>query len=299
VTAVLRRLPIGFWQGWARQSWLPWGLRDRALRAAWPPAQGIDHPFEEACDAGRFAGNLDNFVDWSIFFYGAYEQGLLNLLRNVARRSPPEDQVFWDIGANVGQHSVGVSPYVRETHSFEPFPPVRQRLQCNVALNPDRKIVVHPYGLSDKAAELPFYGPSSINLGGGTFDPNDDMSDKTPAGVLPLCAGDDLVDAGAAPAPTLIKMDIQGFEPMALAGLRRSIEAQRPVIACEYTDLSRDNGGPDHGVGWLRAAGYEFYGMGGTPERLKLFAIPEGTGVGTLDLLFVPREKRSKVAGLD
>ena len=298
MTALLRGLPIGFWQGWARQGWLPWGVRDRVLRLAWPPVDGPSHAFEEECAAGRFAGNIDNFVDWSIFFYGAYEHGLLSLLQSIARAAPPAGQVFWDIGANVGQHSVGVSPFVAETHSFEPFPPVRQRLERNAALNPGRRIVVHPYGLSDKAGELPFYGPASSNLGGGTFDPNDDLSDKIPAGMLPLCVGDDLVDAGAAPAPTLIKMDIQGFEPMALAGLRRSIEAKRPVIACEYTDLSRDNGGPDHGVGWLRAAGYEFFGMGGTPERLRLFAIPEGTGVGTLDLLFVPREKRGIVRGL-
>ncbi len=52
---------------------------------------------------------MDNFIDWSVFHYGGYARHELLLLADLAgalRSSAHRQLAFFDIGANVGNHSL-------------------------------------------------------------------------------------------------------------------------------------------------------------------------------------------------
>src|SRR3984957_15808788 len=77
-----------------------------------------------------YSGDLSNYVDWSVYLYGAYSNNELQLLHDIVRalRDKIQHITFYDVGANVGQHTLFISKYVDEVMSFEPFEPVRKQL---------------------------------------------------------------------------------------------------------------------------------------------------------------------------
>ncbi|MDF3075615.1 MAG: hypothetical protein K0S54_3282, partial [Alphaproteobacteria bacterium] len=116
-----------------RLRFLPFGLRDRALRLLFPPQHRHDHAFVCTVGRARYAGNLDNYVDWSIFFYGQYERYLLDFIALVLPQLGSRP-VFWDIGANSGQHALFAAGLGAKVEAFEPFEPVRVKLLYSLTL---------------------------------------------------------------------------------------------------------------------------------------------------------------------
>ena len=52
----------------------------------------------------RYHGDFEYYLDWYIYFFGAYEKKELFLLWDLVADIP--DSVFVDVGANIGQHSL-------------------------------------------------------------------------------------------------------------------------------------------------------------------------------------------------
>src|SRR3990167_2666358 len=132
----------------------------------------LDRPIEFLVDSYgyKYHGRSDNYIDAHILYCGAYEKPLLYFLRDVMR-TKGADGIFVDVGANTGQHSLFISQYSKEVHAFEPYPPVLARFRDMVASNGIQNIRLHPVGLGNQKAKLPFYEPPPDNLGTGSFDP--------------------------------------------------------------------------------------------------------------------------------
>ncbi len=71
------------WLG--RREWIPFGVRDRVIRHFADPNLQTPNPYEVEFFGMRYRGDLSNFIDWSVYFYGAYEKANLALLRDLAR----------------------------------------------------------------------------------------------------------------------------------------------------------------------------------------------------------------------
>lgn len=80
------------------QNWIRWGLRYRVFTLFKP----VDYEFIVPFFGLKYAGNLNNFIDRAVYFYGAHEREAL--LYMGSRINP--DAVVLDIGANVGHHSL-------------------------------------------------------------------------------------------------------------------------------------------------------------------------------------------------
>lgn len=186
----------------------------------------------------RYQGNLNNFIDWSVYFYGAYEKANLALLRDLAR-SQGGRCTFVDVGSNVGQHSLWMSQYCQEVHAFEPWIAVRRRLEEKLAINRVRNIAVHGVALGEKHEKLPFYAPTGTNLGSGSFlathspTQNRLLSDR-----LEVVRGDDYFRQHGI-CPSLIKIDVEGFEPQVLWGMRDTIAELSPTILIEFSTTTQ------------------------------------------------------------
>jgi FkbM family methyltransferase len=172
-----------------------------------------------------------------------------NLYRRLEEALQPGD-VFWDVGANVGF----VSAYfarpglkLSSLHAFEPNPVPLKTLQSLFSGN--TRCFVHPFGLGDQDTMVTM-SLSSLGSCWGTMarDFHEGMQIQ-----VPVRRGDTAVREMRLPAPDVIKIDVEGFEPSVFAGLAETIAKHRPIITFEHIFLSDDQ------IKQLVPKGYQLY----------------------------------------
>ena len=178
-----------------------------------------------------YEGRSGNFIDDDILYNGAQEKYILFFLRDVADSLEKKGVVFFDIGANVGQHSLFMSRLVKEVHAFEPYPPVLDRFRKMVKINRIDNIFIHPVGLGNQNGKLPFFEPPDYNLGAGSFVSGFDR--KNNDNTMPIVIGDELLKKGGISRVDIIKCDIEGYEKQALLGLKCTLIKNRPIFVME------------------------------------------------------------------
>jgi len=164
--------------------------------------------------------------------------------------------VVYDVGAHIGFHALFCGLIVGPTGrviAFEPDPGCMESLLRQIAANPQLPVTVLPFALSDR--------PTTLRLrpyGNG-------QSHVHPEGELSIEATtiDALVESGRAPAPDLIKIDVEGHEAAVLDGARKTLSKHRPVILCDYNpgntlDVSREILGP---LGYQVSGGLPIMGI--------------------------------------
>ena len=158
---------------------------------------------------------------------------------------PRSDERFVDCGASIGESISGLLEITNlsldrawliepDRTNIETLTKLMARLARD---RPDleSKITLVPAAVGEAAGRVPFRHAGGH--GGNVVEPN--ARDALVADV-DLVAIDDVIDA-----PTMIKMDIEGYELAALRGARRSIERHRPRLcvsayhrATDLVDLS-------------------------------------------------------------
>lgn len=134
-----------------------------------------------------------------------YLNRMLSMLR-------PED-VLYDIGANIGLVALHAASRCR-TVAFEPDPGFLHRLRRNVALNPSAAVDVRPVAISNSTQAVHLFtsgaggnSPSLVN------QRNEQNVVEVQATTLDTLSRDNTL-----PAPTVLKLDIEGAEILALRG---------------------------------------------------------------------------------
>ena len=95
--------------------------------------------------------------------FGIYEKVELMNLKFYLNK----DDVFLDVGDNIGNHSFFLSNFVKEVHSFEPVNSIFKLLQLNVSnLN---NVKTYNFGLSIKN-EISNFKIDSNNFGSSSFN---------------------------------------------------------------------------------------------------------------------------------
>ena len=138
-----------------------------------------------------------------------------------------KDDIVWDVGASVGLFTVHAAERVNRVIAYEPDPQTAARLRENVKLNNfQHKVVVMEMALGDKEHQeylqtdgLGGFAPALGNL--------ERHSAATPVEVKTI---DGLIREGVQ-APSVMKIDIEGAELLALQGARHLLRSdQRPRI---------------------------------------------------------------------
>ena len=233
-----------------RQRWLPLRLKKNAYKTL--DARGVapDAPFTMDFYGLRYQGNLNNGIEFAMYFYGAFEKPLLYFLRDCLHnleQANPGSTVFCDVGANIGQHSLFMSQVASQVHAFEPYAPVSERLETHLSLNNIDNVSLHKLGLGDSNGSLPFFAPAGSNTGVGSFAAESQQRGNTPAGALRIARGDEYLADLELPRLDLIKIDVEGFERKVLNGLTQTLKQFRPVLVVEisygeelsFTDLDQ------------------------------------------------------------
>ncbi len=163
---------------------------------------------------------------------GRYADDLCAFLGQVV----PADGVVVDVGANIGALSslaARLAPRGR-VHAFEPAPQSAEYARRNAAANGLANLSVEQVALSDREGEVAFAAnpdyPAGAHLGDG------DGAVLVRSTTLDAWAR----DAGLARLD-LVKIDVEGAEPMVLVGARATVARLRPtlVVECNVAALRR------------------------------------------------------------
>jgi FkbM family methyltransferase len=236
---MLPRVPLNLLRLVGHLDWLSFGMRDRIIRYYVNPETVAGKEFETDFFGFTYQGNLNTFIDWSVYFYGAYEKGILFLMKDIVTKK--QNPILLDIGANVGHHSLFMSKYCREVHAFEPYDRVKDILVSRILLNKCSNIFVHNIGLGEKSEFLDFYAPAGRNIATGSFMAEHAKDNNIMYGKLEIVEGDLYISKLNLKSIDLIKIDVEGFEKYVLLGLRDTLEKYRPSVVMEYSRVTRDN----------------------------------------------------------
>lgn len=213
-------------------------IRTRLVRALKRRDPGSGSPIAEAFHGSAYSGDIADYQDYCVHFLGGYELPELRLMSEMC--SAIGKCVAYEIGASTGHHALLLASVCAEVHCFEPFERQRQVAERRMAENGLEHVVIHPFGLGARDELLPyFWDESNTNGMAGSF--SSAHTNMAVHSELEVRRGDGWRTAGGAPPPDFIKLDVEGFEATALAGLRETLRTSEPAILVEISWDGFDN----------------------------------------------------------
>ena len=169
------------------------------------------------------------------------------------------DDVFYDVGANVGTYSCFAGQVVDDGNviAFEPHPANVDRLRENASLN-DIQVEVRSVALSNEhgSSELSVSGDHD-QAGTGTHSLSTGEDEQT--FEIETVEGDRLIKEEEIRPPSVMKIDVEGAEQLVLEGLRSTLKnGHCHTIYCEvHPDRISEFGGSEQELRTLlRTSGY-------------------------------------------
>jgi FkbM family methyltransferase len=148
---------------------------------------------------------------------------------------------FFDVGANIGYHTLGAAATGARVYAFEPVPRLRRRLAGNLRLNGlERRVMVSELALSNRSGSADFYLAKRRDDGSHSLIAGVPAQSIERITVRTMCL-DDYVQASGAPSPTVVKIDVEGAEPLVLDGAKVLLDsATPPAVIIETADRLTD-----------------------------------------------------------
>ncbi|MEK6283780.1 MAG: FkbM family methyltransferase [Acidobacteriota bacterium] len=183
-----------------------------------------------------------------------HEPALTELFHRIVQ---PSDTVF-DVGANLGLHTLTFSKLARQVIAFEPNPALAPNLRKTVAKLHNASLL--EICLSERDAAVDFYISEWDHMLGSmanwTGQPSKTMS-------VPAHSIDSLIAEGMVPKPQVLKVDVEGAEMLVFRGaeeLFSGTDAPRFVVFEELNTASAKLGIADAAPAeFLREKGYTVY----------------------------------------
>ncbi|MBB4687107.1 FkbM family methyltransferase [Amycolatopsis jiangsuensis] len=246
-------------------------MRESARMAHTPVPRGAD---VVPCDVGALLMPVDEVMLPWIVFHRSWEDSEAELMAKLA------ESAFLDVGAHVGYHTLRLlrsTPDVTKVVAVEADPVNAGFLRRNVAVN-------LPAAVADRVTVVEsaaWDAPGTVRLAQAT--PGNSGDNRVTAdgpGVEVPAVRLDSVPEVTAQRIGLVKVDLQGRDHRALAGLTEVLRRDRPHVVCEFdpgaiTELGDD---PAAVLAGYRALGYtpkvvtDDGPAAGTPDDAALIA---------------------------
>ncbi len=177
-----------------------------------------------------------------------------------------KDFVVYDIGANIGLHSLYLSTIIGPKgicYSFEPTKATFDSLNENISLNGFTNIIPYNLALSDKEETLPIYkstnGYDAWNSLGGFQKIGNNKYDLENVMCIPLDRF--LEKTPEVKRPDFIKIDTEGWELHVLKGCYEVLKNGNPILMMEYAqrNLNLTNTKQSDLYDYLVSLGYSLY----------------------------------------
>jgi FkbM family methyltransferase len=178
----------------------------------------------------------DKVLSYYIFIHGDYEPYETELLEKLTRPG----MTVVDVGANMGFYTLNLAKRVGPTgrvYAFEPDPTNRMLLQRGIRLNGLKNVICESAAVMNCEGNIHLY-LSQINFGDHRVFESPDYhraqeSDET--GRIPVEVPAIILDNYLGGVPVdIVKMDIQGAEWMALAGMHQTLSNKQTTLFFEF-----------------------------------------------------------------
>lgn len=250
---------------------LPRG-RTQAIRRFLPllrPSECVLGTFD--ADRIRFAANLDEFISQRIFFHGWFEPVVTSLFLRLIGQG----QTFLDVGANLGYFSFLAAARVGNVGrvvAFEPDPVSAFRFETNLALNGFSNVRLErlAIGMTRDRGRLCCVNGHEANQGGAWLIPAAERVVDGQTAEVEVIDLDAYCDEHGLERVDLVKIDIEGAEGEAIAGMSAGISARRyrRVLIELHTERLRGRGFPPEALlEKFRSAGYRCWRIGERSAR--------------------------------
>ena len=169
------------------------------------------------------------------FTYYTFDEPALQVLYKLV--SP--GMTIVDIGANIGATTLNMAKRVGSTgkvFSFEPSPYNYQKASSNISLNNFPNIRLINMGLGSEKATASLYNVNPNNRGmQRLLADNSEITsyDKTEVVIDTL---DRCIQSFEIPSPSLIKIDVEGYELKVLLGGLETLKKYKPTLFIELDD---------------------------------------------------------------
>jgi len=153
------------------------------------------------------------------------------------------DDIVYDVGAHMGLWTLFIAQAVPRgsVHAFEPEPTNRAQLEVNIRLNGLGNVSVHGHAIGNREGEAEFALFDGLRGSRHSITPDREAERTMRVETLPL---DSVPSRLGIPEPTVLKIDIEGAEGLALNGARRSLA--RPTLRLLLIEIHRQV----TGTGW-------------------------------------------------
>jgi FkbM family methyltransferase len=212
----------------------PVGRLERSARKLYSGAMtrlGIV-PHVMHAQGARFLVDPSDFIDRCIAHFGMWEEVQLEELAALAHRRSID--AFLDIGANTGFYSImfAVKNLARRIVAFEPDPGNFARLAANLrANNLIGRVEAVPLAVGDGDGEVVLYEAHRHNRGESTIAVPEQTPQAVTFRVRQVRLDDQYSFAGQS---LIIKVDVEGYEFHALAGMERTLRDNACYVQIEH-----------------------------------------------------------------
>jgi FkbM family methyltransferase len=174
---------------------------------------------------------IDKFIAWE----GIWDGPQLSRLDHLC--AARQIDAFIDVGANSGFYSImfATKNLVSRIIAFEPDPDNLARMTANLTLNDlAGRIELHALALGNEKCEVKLYQGAHTNRGESTIAVPEQTPQEVTFLVRQVRFDDELALAGQ---NLIIKMDVEGYEFEALAGMARTLRDNACYLQVElYSD---------------------------------------------------------------
>ncbi len=177
-----------------------------------------------------------SYIDGFVLKAGYYESEVLDA---VVRRLLATD-VFWDVGANFGLHSIHAAAARPGAIivAFEPNPAMANRVRANAELN-GLDVSVQEIGLSDQIGEVELHLADAGNPGASSITAWDCNRYESKLAIV-ISTADAMIAEGTVPSPTLMKIDVEGHEEQVLSGCKSLLRNPKLRMIVFEDGIERD-----------------------------------------------------------
>lgn len=194
----------------------------------------------------------DYYLGRAIVEYGEYGEIEGKFLASLLGFRPGK---VVEIGANIGTHTVplarALAREMRELVAFEPQPFIFQNLCANLALNGISNVTAWPWACGAQSETVYFPLPdyhAQGNFGGISMETREQPG-CVPAPCVRL---DDIVGPDSV---SLLKIDVEGYELLALQGATGILNGSRPLLYLENDRVEKSRAL----IEWLQSLNYQLF----------------------------------------
>lgn len=190
----------------------------------------INLTFEVNFYGYKYIGNLNNFIDRSVFFFGAHEKEQLEFSKNYIKNA-----TVVDCGANTGSHSLFYAAFAKRVLAIEASNVKTKEMQNRISLNNINNITLLNCGVgSSDNVSLLFYESHGDNEAVSSFVEDFSTQNSSSGNVL-IRTLDSIINEHKIAKIDYIKIDVEGFDYEVLKGAETTIRRDQPVIQIEFS----------------------------------------------------------------